>query len=70
MLCGHTHGGQWRIPGFGALFVPSFYGRRFDRGWFRREGRGAWMFVSSGLGELSLHGRFCCRREAAVIDFA
>lgn len=69
-LCGHTHGGQWRIPGFGALFVPSFYGRRFDRGWFRREGRGAWMFVSSGLGELSLHGRFCCRREAAVIDFA
>ena len=68
-LCGHTHGGQWRLPVLGALFVPSFYGRRFDRGWFRRGSGGTAMFVSSGFGELSLRGRFCCRREAALIDF-
>ena len=69
-LCGHTHGGQWRVPLLGAVFVPSFYGRRFDRGWFRRGGDGGSpMFVSTGIGELSLRGRFNCRREAAVIDF-
>ena len=68
-LCGHTHGGQWRLPLLGAAFVPSFYGRRFDRGWFRRGGDGLPMFVSTGVGELSLRGRFNCRREVAVIDF-
>jgi hypothetical protein len=68
-LCGHTHGGQWRLPILGAAFVPSFYGRRFDRGWFRHEGNDPAMFVSTGFGELSLRGRFCCPREAAVIDF-
>ena len=68
-LCGHTHGGQWRLPVLGAVFVPSFYDRRFDRGWFRKSGKGTAMFVSAGFGELSLRGRFCCRREAAVIDF-
>lgn len=68
-LCGHTHGGQWRLPLLGAPFVPSFYGRRFDRGWFRRGGDGMSMFVSSGFGELSLPWRFNCRREAVVIDF-
>ena len=69
VLCGHTHGGQWRMPLLGAAFVPSFYGRRFDRGWFRREGTELPMFASTGFGELSLRGRFCCPREAAVIDF-
>ena len=68
-FCGHTHGGQWRLPGWGAVFVPSFYDRRFDRGWFRRGDDGTAMFVSTGFGELSLRGRFCCRREAVVIDF-
>ncbi len=69
-LCGHTHGGQWRLPLAGALYVPSLYRRRFDRGWFRRDGSGTLMFVSVGAGELSLHGRFNCPREAAVIEFA
>lgn len=68
-LCGHTHGGQWRLPGLGAAFVPSFYGRRFDCGWFRRGRDGLPMFVSTGFGELSLRWRFNCRRETAVIDF-
>ena len=68
-LCGHTHGGQWRLPILGAAFIPSFYGRRFDCGWFRRRGDGLPMFVSAGFGELSLRWRFNCPREAAVIDF-
>jgi uncharacterized protein len=34
MLCGHVHGGQIRLPIIGSIFVPSVYGRRFDRGVF------------------------------------
>ena len=67
-LCGHTHGGQWRLPFLGALYVPSFYWRTLDRGWFRRRGEELRMFVSPGAGELSLPGRFACPREAAVVD--
>ena len=69
-LCGHTHGGQWRLPLAGAFYVPSFYYRRFDRGWFRRSGSGMMMFVSVGAGELSLRGRLCCPREAVLIELS
>jgi uncharacterized protein len=31
-LSGHTHGGQVRIPGFGALFTGSLYGKAFEAG--------------------------------------
>ena len=67
-LCGHTHGGQWRIPGLGALYVPGFYRRRFDRGWFRHRDLDLRMLVSCGAGELSLSGRIHCRREAVLIE--
>jgi predicted MPP superfamily phosphohydrolase len=36
MLSGHNHGGQIRLPLIGAVFMPSVYSRRFDRGFFRR----------------------------------
>ena len=36
MLAGHNHGGQIRLPLIGAVFMPSVYSRRFDRGFFRR----------------------------------
>lgn len=67
-LCGHTHGGQWRIPGLGAPYVPGFYHRRFDRGWFRHREFGLRMLVSCGVGELSLTGRINCRREVVLIE--
>ena len=68
VLCGHTHGGQWRLPGVGALFIPSFYRRRFDRGWFRHVDYDLDMYVNSGFGELSLPGRFNCRREVVLLE--
>jgi predicted MPP superfamily phosphohydrolase len=34
MLCGHTHGGQIRLPWAGAIFAPSRYGVKFDCGVF------------------------------------
>ncbi len=32
MLSGHTHGGQIRLPGFGALATASLYGKAFEMG--------------------------------------
>ena len=48
MLCGHNHGGQIRLPVLGPILMPSRYGRRFDRG-FYREGPTT-MFVGQGIG--------------------
>ena len=47
MLCGHVHGGQIRLPLVGSIFVPSIYGRRFDRGVFEKGG--SVMVVSRGV---------------------
>lgn len=48
-LAGHTHGGQARIPLFGAWYVPGegFF-PRYDKGLF--EVGGTKLFISSGLG--------------------
>lgn len=50
LLCGHTHGGQWRLPGLGAVFTSSRYWRQFDRGW-RRHDSGALLYITAGSGE-------------------
>jgi hypothetical protein len=47
-LCGHTHGGQVRLPGIGALLTSSQLGRRYVMGLYR-EGR-THLYVSRGLG--------------------
>jgi uncharacterized protein len=67
MFAGHTHGGQLRLPGFGALIVPSSYGRRFDRGHFV-VGRTS-LFVSPGIGADAPALRLWCRPAIVVVDF-
>lgn len=47
MLSGHNHGGQVRLPLVGAAFMPSKFSRRFDRGFFRKNG--LTMHVSQGV---------------------
>ncbi len=60
MLCGHVHGGQIRVPVVGSIFVPSVYGRRFDRGVFA--GGGMVAAVGQGVsGKEPL--RFRCRPQ-------
>jgi hypothetical protein len=65
-LCGHTHGGQVRLPLYGALFPRA---RRWERGLYREHG--TLMYVNRGLG---MEGggvpriRFLARPEIAVID--
>jgi len=69
VLCGHTHGGQIRIPFLGALLTSSRYWRRFDYGRFVNHKSGSSMIVSSGLGCSTIPLRVSCRRELALINF-
>jgi predicted MPP superfamily phosphohydrolase len=47
-LSGHTHGGQVRLPLFGALFSGSLYGKEFEAG--RYQVGGSTLYVSRGIG--------------------
>lgn len=47
-LCGHTHGGQIRLPLFGALVTSSDFWKRYEMG--RYEENGTTLYVSRGLG--------------------
>jgi predicted MPP superfamily phosphohydrolase len=65
VLAGHTHGGQLRLPGLGALYSQgSHLPRRRPAGWFQRGGTR--MFVSRGLGQ-SFPFRFGAPPQAALI---
>jgi len=69
VLCGHTHGGQIRLPLFGAVFTSSIYGKRYEMGEYR-EGSTT-MVVSRGIG---MEGkgmprmRFLCEPEIELIE--
>jgi predicted MPP superfamily phosphohydrolase len=67
VFAGHTHGGQMRLPGFGAVVIPSRYGRRFDEGHFRVNATD--LFVSAGLGAYHPPLRLYCRPDVIVVDF-
>lgn len=63
LLCGHTHGGQVRLPFVGAPILP-IRDRRFAEGLHRWEGR--WIHVTRGVG--NLHGiRFNCPPEVSLL---
>jgi predicted MPP superfamily phosphohydrolase len=47
-LCGHTHGGQIRLPFLGAVFTSSDFGKRYEMG--RYEEGHTTLYVSRGLG--------------------
>ena len=64
-IAGHTHGGQVRIPGFGALHVPSRFGRRFAYGHIVEQDRH--LVVSAGLGTSGLPVRFGVPPEIVTI---
>ena len=63
MLCGHTHGGQFRLPFIGTPFAP-VEDKRYVEGLHRWEGR--WLHITKGVG--NLHGlRFNCRPEISLL---
>lgn len=47
-LCGHTHGGQIRLPLFGAVITSSDFWKRYEMG--RYEEENTTLYVSRGLG--------------------
>lgn len=62
-LCGHTHGGQLRLPFFGTPFAP-VRDHRYVAGLNRWRDR--WIFTTRGVG--NLHGvRFNCRPEVSLL---
>ena len=70
VLAGHTHGGQLRVPGYGALVTNCDLDRGRSRGLHRHDAGGhtAWLHVSAGLGTSPYAPvRFCCRPEATLL---
>ena len=63
LLCGHTHGGQIRLPFFGAIVVPSRHEGEFAFGFHRV--RNVLMYVSRGIGAIP-PVRVLCRPEVAT----
>jgi uncharacterized protein len=66
LVCGHTHGGQIRLPFFGAIVVPSVHESRYASG-FQRVGK-VLLYVSRGLGSVPPL-RILCRPEVATFVF-
>ncbi|MFL5794006.1 MAG: metallophosphoesterase [Actinomycetes bacterium] len=67
LLAGHTHGGQVRLPGVGALVTNCDLPRDRVRG-LSRWGS-SWLHVSAGLGTSKYAPfRFACRPEASLLE--
>ncbi len=70
-LAGHTHGGQIRLPFYGALVTLSAYGRRYQMGEYK-VGLTT-LYVSRGIGLEGLRLprlRFLCPPEVDVVSLA
>jgi predicted MPP superfamily phosphohydrolase len=70
-LAGHTHGGQWRVPGFGAILTSSRYRKRYEAGHYQ-EGD-THLYVSRGLGMEGFgapRARFFCPPEVVALTLS
>ena len=67
VMAGHTHGGQLRVPGVGALVTNCGLDRSRARG-VSRWGAHMWLHVSAGLGTSPFAPmRFACPPEASLL---
>ncbi len=67
VLAGHTHGGQLRLPGYGAIVTNCDLDRSRARG-ASRWGARMWLHVSAGLGTSPYAPvRFACPPEASLL---
>jgi predicted MPP superfamily phosphohydrolase len=65
VLAGHSHGGQVRVPFYGAVALP--YGvDEYDLGLFQT--RSGPLYVNPGIGWFCFDLRFNCRPEVTVIE--
>lgn len=66
-LSGHTHGGQVRVPGVGAVCLPS-WGKKYPAGLYARGDRR--LYVNRGIGTVVRHVRMNCRPEITCLRLA
>jgi predicted MPP superfamily phosphohydrolase len=66
VFSGHYHGGQWRLPIFGSMIVPSLFGRLFDMGHFMV--KKTHLFVNTGIGLAHPACRINCHPEIIVLE--
>ena len=64
-LCGHTHGGQVRLPFIGAPIVPSCFGQKYASGLV--QGPSTLVYVNRGIGLIAPPVRFNCRPEVTLL---
>jgi predicted MPP superfamily phosphohydrolase len=68
-LAGHTHGGQIRLPFYGAIITSSVYGKEFEMGRYSRAA--TTLYVSRGIGMEGLNfprARFLSPPEVVLIE--
>lgn len=68
-LTGHTHGGQVRVPLYGALLTSSQFGKTFEQGLYSLKNMA--LYVNRGVGmegSLAPRVRFLAPPEIAIID--
>jgi predicted MPP superfamily phosphohydrolase len=65
VLAGHSHGGQVRIPFYGAVMLP-FLVDEYDLGLFQT--KAGPLYVNAGIGWFPYPIRFNCRPEITVIE--
>jgi predicted MPP superfamily phosphohydrolase len=78
IIAGHTHGGQLRLPFYGALVTNCDLDTKRARGLHRHPASSrlgdpgsAWLHVSAGAGTSPYAPvRFCCRPEATLLTLA
>ena len=70
-LCGHTHGGLWRIPGIGGIYAPTqrFF-PKYDRGYFTFDNGKYQMIINPGFGGHGWIPRIFNLPEVSVIALA
>jgi predicted MPP superfamily phosphohydrolase len=68
-LAGHTHGGQVRIPIYGAVITASVYYKKYEAGLYQVGN--TTLYVSRGIGmegDIAPRVRFLAPPEVVVID--
>ncbi len=68
-LAGHTHGGQIRLPLYGAMLTATETGKRYEMG--RYDLDGLTLYVSRGIGMEGMaapRARFLCPPEIVCLD--
>ncbi|MDF0645499.1 MAG: metallophosphoesterase [Nitrospira sp.] len=66
ILCGHSHGGQWRFPGVPTFWLPPGCNGRIDG---KHETSRHRLYINRGLGWSFIPFRYRCRPEIGVIDW-